>query len=231
MKYIKLIKPFNYDKNLLVTIYNQLVSEGFIKETLWHEYADREFIKDAKFPTVLSAQKLEAKCCAVSDIIGELPKEAKIYTDLGQLVPFVYSNSINNDGASVYVETGLNAIVSGYMLAKENSKEVTVPESKFSPKLIEQYIKDNLNILKQDNTFLGTWFDKGTWYIDSSERIKSCILAMYLAINRGQLAIYDLNRKESIYTKDFKDIDFSKIEDLWTAKETSYQDLLKLQQP
>ena len=230
MRYIRLLKSYNCDENLLVTIYNQLVTEKFIKEDLWHDYADREFIKDAKFPTAISAQKIKAKCQAVTNILDKLPKEAKIYTDLSQLVTSIYSNSVRNNSTSVYIETGLNAIVSGYMVAKENSKELKVPESDFSPKVIEQYIKDNSNTLKQDNTFLGTWFDNGIWYIDSSERIKSCILAMYLAIKRNQLAIYDLIRNSSIYTEDFKDIDFSKVKNLWTAEETTYQDLLNLKQ-
>ena len=35
----------------------------------------------------------------------------------------------------------------------------------------------------------------------------------------------------AVERESFQYVDFSKIEDLWTAKETSYQDLLKLQQP
>lgn len=229
MKFVKLIKASDYNKNFLVALYNQLVNEKYINVNLWHNYIDNNITKHAKFATSISAQKLEAKCSAVIDILPKLLKKAKIYTDLSQLVNEIYSNSINNGGASVYVETGLNAVISGYMVAKENSKEAVISESNFSPKFLEEYIKQNARELKQDNTFLGTWNEGGKWYIDSSERIKSCILAMYLAIQRNELAIYDLVHGESIYTKDFKNVDFSKAKNLWKNDEKeNYQSLLNL---
>lgn len=229
MKFVKLIKAFDYNKNFLVALYNQLVNEKYINTNLWHNYIDNNITKHAKFVTSISAQKLEAKCSAVIDILPKLLKKTKIYTDLSQLVNEIYSNSINNGGASVYVETGLNAVISGYMVAKENSKEAVVSESNFSPKFLEEYIKQNARELKQDSTFLGTWNEGGKWYIDSSERIKSCILAMYLATQRNELAIYDLVRGESIYTKDFKNVDFSKAKNLWKNDEKeNYQSLLNL---
>ena len=52
---------------------------------------------------------------------------------------------------------------------------------------------------------------------------------MYLAIQRNELAIYDLVRGESIYTKDFKNVDFSKAKNLWKNDEKeNYQSLLNL---
>ena len=52
---------------------------------------------------------------------------------------------------------------------------------------------------------------------------------MYLAIQRSELAIYDLVRGESIYTKDFKNVDFSKAKNLWKNDEKeNYQSLLNL---
>lgn len=52
---------------------------------------------------------------------------------------------------------------------------------------------------------------------------------MYLAIQRNELVIYDLVRGESIYTKDFKSVDFSKVKDLWKDDDKqNYQGLLNL---
>ena len=86
-----------------------------------------------------------------------------------------------------------------------------------------------MNQLKQDNTFLGTWFNNGKWYLDSSEKIDSCIVAMKLAIDRNQIAIYDLQRQESIYIKDFKNIQFPTDSKFWFGR-SNYEDLLKLKQ-
>ena len=209
MTFIKLIKSKNnYDKNWLFSVYNKLVLEKYIYENLWHKYVNDGMIKNAKFSTALSSQKLEAKAEAVLKMMPSLIKQAKIYTDFSVLVSNVHSNSIKNGGASIYVDTGISVNGTGYMVAKQNSREKILSKKEFTTYEIEKYIKQNMDQLKQDNTFLGTWFDGGKWYLDSSEKIDSCIVAMKLAIDRNQLAIYDLQRQESIYIKDLNDVKF-----------------------
>lgn len=232
MKFIKVVtSKQNYDKNWLITIYNQLSFENYISNDLWHKYVDDKIIKNAKFSSCISAQKLEAKVNAIIDLMPSLIKQARIYTDFSCLISNIYFNSIKDGGASIYIDTGIsvNKNNSGYMVAKQDSKEKVLSNKEFTPYEIERYVKENMNQLKQDNTFLGTWSYQENWYLDSSEKIESCILAMKLAIDRNQIAIYDLERQKSIYTKDFNNIKFSSNKELWFGK-SNYEDLLKLKQ-
>lgn len=229
MKYTIVIKSAkDFDTNWLVKLYNQLAFEKYIDKNSWHQYTDNAMLKNAKFHTALSAQKLEAKVKAVKTYIPDLIKQAKIYTDLSALTTGIYSRSIQNGGSTTYVDTGLAVNPTGYMVAKSNSNEQVISENDFSPRSIEQYIKQNINNLREENTFLGTWLNDGKWYLDSSERINGCILAMKLAIDRNQIAIYDLARNESIYTADFKDVKFPEGTELWSDGTSTYQDLLEL---
>ena len=82
MKYTIVIKSAkDFDKNWLAKLYNQLVLEKYIDKNLWHQYTDDAMLKNAKFYTAISAQKLEAKVKAVKTYIPDLIKQAKIYTD------------------------------------------------------------------------------------------------------------------------------------------------------
>jgi len=220
--------PKDYDTNWLVRLYNQLATEKYIDENLWHQYIDDTIIKNAKFATAISAQRLEAKAKAVRAYIPDLIKQAKIYTDLSTLITGIYARSIHNGGSTTYVDTGIAVNPRGYMVAKANSNEQVICEADFSPRTIERYIKQNINNLREDNTFLGTWLNDGKWYLDSSERISGCILAMKLAIDRNQLAIYDLARNESIYTTDFEDVISPEGTALWSDGTSIYQNLLEL---
>ena len=220
----------DYDKNWLVKVYNQLETEKYIEANLWHKYADDTMLKNAKFPTAISAQKIEAKAKAVLEIVPTI-KQAKIYTDFLPIIADVYNRSRQNGGSSTYMSTGLsiNKNNKGYMVAKQNSNEKVLTDKEFTPIELERYAKENIEKLQEENAFLGTWFndENGNWYLDSSEKIDSCILAMKLAIDRNQIAIYDIEREDSIYTKDFMDVEFPTGQDLYIGQ-TSYEDLLEL---
>ena len=64
----------------------------------------------------------------------------------------------------------------------------------------EKAIKENMEIVKKlDSAYLGAWIDEGITYIDISVLVENKEDAMELGKINNQLAIYDIQKNESIY--------------------------------
>lgn len=66
---------------------------------------------------------------------------------------------------------------------------------------VKEYAKQCRDLIKNSGieAKVGAWVDNGIVYLDISEHIETKEKAMFTAKLRSQLAIYDLNTKESIY--------------------------------
>ena len=60
-------------------------------------------------------------------------------------------------------------------------------------------INDYSEIAKNVNGYIGCWIDNGDVYIDISANIQDRGQALKVARENGQLAIYDIEKNESIY--------------------------------
>ena len=88
----------------------------------------------------------------------------------------------------------------GYMVSHQGA-ELVVPR-KPTPLTTELYIAANAKQhLQYAPNFLGMWYNEkdGNWYYDVSEHIADKDLALQLAKERKQLAIFDCSTGESIY--------------------------------
>ena len=64
--------------------------------------------------------------------------------------------------------------------------------------VIREFYSENRAVLKRPGTYLGTWVDGGKVYIDISQRTGTKKRALELGRARGELAVYDVARGESV---------------------------------
>lgn len=122
-------------------------------------------------------------------------------------------DTLNNGGASYNLLTGDYNPNFGYMVAVKGH-ELKLPITQFHNKSLAEYIASKCHILMTNsncNMFLGAWVDKGFVYLDVSQLITDKIKALNIAISQNEIAIFDNENKESVYTKDYEKIDFDTI--------------------
>lgn len=103
-----------------------------------------------------------------------------------------------NGGASYNITTGEYNPANGYFVSLPNN-EIQIPLKDFHENHLKRYIRDNNELLSTNYNFLGGWIDNGIVYLDISQQFDDKRFALTLAVNSGQLAIYDANAKECIY--------------------------------
>jgi hypothetical protein len=87
---------------------------------------------------------------------------------------------------------------SGFMVSPYEDRQFVVKKELLTKEAISKYVKNNSDLLKKNYNYLGGWVDKGKVYLDISVRRESQGLAMTLAVQHNQEAIYDVVNKRSI---------------------------------
>jgi hypothetical protein len=101
-----------------------------------------------------------------------------------------FNSTIQNGGASYNITTGeLNPNV-GYFVSVPNH-EVKIPFSQFNADVVTTFINTNAELLSGEHTFVGTWIENNTVYLDVTEQLFDKRIALRLGLERNQLAIYD----------------------------------------
>lgn len=81
-------------------------------------------------------------------------------------------------------------------------KDILIVDKKdFNVKLLKSLVKKEFELLKNSKNYLGTWIDEGKVYIDISSNFSNLDEALKVAGENKQLAIFDLQKMESIYLK------------------------------
>ncbi len=112
------------------------------------------------------------------------------------LSEFIYRKTVQNQGCSINLDG--REPESGFMVSYQNT-EKRVKLFDFSAMHIESFIRANLGSLHQRGNFIGTWIDNDIVFIDISFNVPDRQLAITLARKFGQIAIFDVNEKKSIY--------------------------------
>jgi len=108
-----------------------------------------------------------------------------------------FIDSINvNGGCSYNINTGEINPNSGYFVSIAGAEKVV---TSLTEETVKQYIEDNIDLLITDRVYLGGWFNEGLVYLDCSQQIEELKTAVRKGIERGQLAIFNAETKESIY--------------------------------
>lgn len=117
---------------------------------------------------------------------------------------FGFIDSLNKfGGASYNMVTGVLNPENGYMVSLAEYEHKIPHGKEYDTKAITQelrlYIGKHGIELEQPNRWLGAWFDGTALYFDISEIVMDQQTAIELGKERKQIAIFDNEKKESIY--------------------------------
>lgn len=91
---------------------------------------------------------------------------------------------------------------SGYMTAVTLDSEFSKPIDQFTVEDILDYVIQYAEYLTEPDTYIGGWLDEGIGYLDVSKNIQDLEEALAAAKAGNQLAIWDVEKFESIYLDD-----------------------------
>jgi hypothetical protein len=112
--------------------------------------------------------------------------------------PDVAQKLVDNGGITVNLRG--KEPTSGFALAPHPERERLVPVKDFDQADLNNYISQNLDLLKQPGYHVGGWVDGGNVYLDVSRVFKNKEAAHRAAIESKQLAYFDLKNFDSIKT-------------------------------
>lgn len=112
----------------------------------------------------------------------------------------IIKDTLKNNGGSFNVsKSKIKKPLNGFMCSIKDL--IVIDKKDFNVKLLKYLVKQNFNLLKENENFIGTWIDGGKVYIDISANFKNKNEALQVAEENKQLAIFDLQKMESIYLK------------------------------
>ena len=103
-----------------------------------------------------------------------------------------YNELVNNNGASYNITTGILNPNSCYFVSLPN-RELQINREDFNTSILADFVNNNIDLLSNENNFVGGWIENGIVYLDVSEQIADKRTALNLGVQRNQLAIYDAN--------------------------------------
>lgn len=114
-------------------------------------------------------------------------------------------DTLHNSGGTYLVQAGSNGSVivenadirEGYMVALDGFERIVTALS-FDDRIIGEFIGENWDRLTEPQNYLGTWVTNGRVYLDVAQNIYNIDSAVQVALNNGQLAIYDVKAGKSI---------------------------------
>lgn len=107
----------------------------------------------------------------------------------------------DNQGFAYSFSDGKLGSEKGYFVAIDKKHEYTIQAIyRYKKSVIKDKIKayalDNIDLLNQENKYLGAWVSEGRLFLDISELVFDENMAIELCRQRGQLAYYDNNLKQ-----------------------------------
>lgn len=87
------------------------------------------------------------------------------------------------------------------MLSIYPQRGAVILGSKMKASVLSNYVKNNKDLLRRGDHYLGGWMDKGKAYLDVSVRVAKRQLADRLARRYNQLAYFDLRGKKTVYVR------------------------------
>lgn len=116
---------------------------------------------------------------------------------MNNIIGRIKNTTIANGGCSINIGNHKSAD-SGYMVAISGN-ELKLSLDNFNEKEIQNYILSKDIILNKKDVYLGTWIDNNIVYLDTSICVQDKEEALKIAKSSGELAIYDIEKGESIY--------------------------------
>lgn len=108
----------------------------------------------------------------------------------------IYRKTIENQGCSMNLAH--QEPVSGYMIGHKGT-EVRINILDFNAGHVDSFIRNNLSKLFNHKLFIGTWIEGDEVFIDISQNLQNRRAAIAFAQDNGQIAIYNVPNKLTIY--------------------------------
>ncbi len=115
---------------------------------------------------------------------------------LWNLSTIIINNTAHKNGYTTSINGNKPYI--GYMVSIPDKEVVFNNFQEFNQVSVNNFIVENLNLLKRDNYFIGTWIYEGKIYLDISINLSSKSEAIKAGKKNNQLAIYDIVNCKSI---------------------------------
>ena len=136
-----------------------------------------------------------------SPVLGQVkgirPSDTLPKTNGGGLFLLILSETLKSGGLTIHIPDGERPI-SGFAVSTFKSEELQVKVTEFSESVISSYIESKSAFLSQPDIYLGTWVNEGMVYLDLICVVPEKTLAITLAREHNQKAIYDLGKGEEI---------------------------------
>lgn len=102
-----------------------------------------------------------------------------------------------SDGGCTHSLNNVSTPTTGYFAAMYG-REKLIPKARFKQDVLSSYIRDNVEVLSNDDKYLGSWIDEdGMVCLDVSVHFDSLRAALEFGIRHKQKAIWDVvNEKE-----------------------------------
>ena len=110
-------------------------------------------------------------------------------------LPNFLTEVLTNGGASFNLVTGIFNPNQGYFVSVPNRE---VKTTNLTAEILADFINTNIDLLSNENYFLGGWVENDIVYLDVSEQIFDKRTALVQGINRNQLAIFDASNSSVI---------------------------------
>lgn len=116
----------------------------------------------------------------------------------GYAVHGLVRRMMEEGGFTRHIITGEDP-TTGYMVSIHKDRERIGPLEEFDEETLGDYIDENIDLLEQDDRYLGGWSFKGEAYLDVSVRRASKEEALALAKEHGQYAIWGLEEGKEFF--------------------------------
>lgn len=128
-----------------------------------------------------------------------LAKVAGLRGQFGGSAGTKLTRALAEQGGFTYHPVTGTSPTDGFMVSPYKSRERVLELKDASAKALVKYINRNADLLSKEDHYLGGWVDGGKVYLDISVRRETAGQALALAREHGQLAIFDLTKKETIH--------------------------------
>jgi hypothetical protein len=110
-----------------------------------------------------------------------------------------YNIAKENGGITISLEGDRPS--KGFVYSPDKNTETKIPVENFSPADIDAFVDKHIEALSQAGNHLGIWEDNGIMYLDVSRVEENLDTALKGADASDQLAVFDLEKFETVYTE------------------------------
>lgn len=120
-------------------------------------------------------------------------------TEPGNIIDYIKKN----EGITISMNDG-SMPAKGFSVATSKTNEFKVLPEDLTKETLKSYLLDNAETLRNEDRYLGAWFQDGYYWFDTPVVLQDKQDALEVARQNDQEGIFDLETYETLYTKDYE---------------------------